>query len=154
MKFLSSKTIITFVGILVTISVITLHVLIIVFNVPLLLYQSSPKRFLIFTGVWFLSFFLLGILPPLDCRIPYSAPKTHENKMDKALNIMNKIVFLIIAIGALEGILELVLWKDVNSFIQNFYPPCGPVISLASRFLVCKLFLHKNKRIKGKEAKD
>jgi len=129
----------------------TILIVMALFDVPLLIYRSFPDKFLIFTGVWFLLFILLGIQPPFVCHLNDSAPTTYKNKTEK---IMSGLFLSIIAIFALEGILKGVLGKDLRSFIHFFYPFGGLLFSLASRFLKNKLLLHKSKSVRSEAGKE
>jgi hypothetical protein len=129
----------------------TILIVMTLFDVPLLIYRSFPDKFLIFTVVWFLLFILLGIQSPFVCHLNDSASTTFKNKTEKIISIL---FWSIIAILALEGILEGVLGKDLRSFIHFFYPFGGLLLSLASRFLKNKFLLHKSKSIRSEAGKE
>jgi len=129
----------------------TILIVMALFDVPLLIYRSFPDKFLIFTVVWFLLFILLGIQPPFVCHLNDSASTTFKNKTEKITSIL---FWSIIAILALEGILEGVLGKDLRSFIHFFYPFGGLLLSLASRFLKNKFLLHKSKSVRSEAGKE
>jgi predicted neutral ceramidase superfamily lipid hydrolase len=119
------------------------------FQVPLLVYQSTPERFLIFSGVWFLLFILLGILSPFVFKVDDSGAATSKRKMD----ILSEVVWLVIAIYAVWGLLDGVVGKDLKSFIQTFYPFGGLLILRASRFTLYKFFLDKRQGFSTNEGK-
>jgi protein-S-isoprenylcysteine O-methyltransferase Ste14 len=129
----------------------TILIVMTLFDVPLLIYRSFPDKFLIFTGVWFLLFILLGIQSPFVCHLNDSASTTFKNKTEKIISIL---FWSIIAILALEGILEGVLGKDSRSFIHFFYPFGGLLLSLASRFLKNKFLLYKSKSVRSEAGKE